>query len=87
MKCGMVLLKVVETNKNWKQVCRKLEIDPGFYAVRHRDEHEAFPWEIIDHGLDRQYLWDEYQQALLGQPGKKCPIGTEVRCRKCGVCK
>ncbi len=58
--------------------------DPTDHALRQKDPGEPLAWEIIDHGLDRQWLLEEYrryQQARLSPP---CP-GAD--CRRCGVCR
>jgi hypothetical protein len=47
-------------------------------------KEEAFPWEIIDHGIDRKYLWEEYQRALEARPSPQCQPDI---CRRCGICR
>ncbi len=86
-RVGEVLLTLSEQGGNWRQVYKKAGIDPDFYAVRGRDQDELLPWEIIDHGIDRSYLWHEYQQALHGKTSRPCEIGTNIQCRRCGVCR
>jgi radical SAM superfamily enzyme YgiQ (UPF0313 family) len=58
-------------------------VDLNAYLWRPRALDEAFPWEIIDHGIDRAFLLEEqrrYCQAILSPP---CPSNG---CRRCGVC-
>jgi hypothetical protein len=43
---------------------REVPLNPDFYVYRLRSRTEIFPWDIIDHGVDKDSLWDEYQQAL-----------------------
>jgi radical SAM superfamily enzyme YgiQ (UPF0313 family) len=57
--------------------------NPDFWVLRQRVQDELFPWEIIDHGLNRSYLWDEYQRALQGKSSVAC---QPQDCRRCGVC-
>jgi len=53
------------------------------YAIRPRDEHEIFPWDIVDHGITKKYLWQEYLRGL--KAGLTAPCDTST-CRRCGVC-
>jgi radical SAM superfamily enzyme YgiQ (UPF0313 family) len=85
-KVGRALLEISRQEKNWRQVLLEENIDPGFYALRERQKDEVFPWEIIDHGIKRNYLWQEYQMALKGETSKGCGIAAAESCRRCGVC-
>lgn len=49
--------------------------------LRAREEDEFFPWEIIDPGVSRRFLWQEYQQALAAQTSIDCRDG----CLGCGI--
>ncbi|MDL2270107.1 radical SAM protein [Desulfosarcina sp. OttesenSCG-928-A07] len=61
------------------------EMDPGFYVHRERFPDERFPWEFIDHGIDRRYLLKEYHRALEARVSPPCPADPS-HCRLCGVC-
>ncbi len=50
---------------------------------RPRGELETFPWDVIDHGLEKAYLWGEYQRGLKARTTPPCDVGT---CTRCGVC-
>lgn len=69
---------------NWPQVMRKRGLQPEYYATRSRSRDELFPWEVIDHGIKRDYLWAEYQRALAGRATGPCETS---KCRRCGVCR
>jgi len=82
-KVGMALYQMLQGQQNWRQTMKSCGIDPEDYAMRLRGEEELFPWEIIDHGIDRRYLWTEYQKAL----GEKSTIACDTsQCKRCGVC-
>ncbi|MBU1205743.1 MAG: hypothetical protein KKH04_02250 [Proteobacteria bacterium] len=37
----------------------------GFQIVyRERAWEENFPWDFVDHGINKELLWAEYQRAL-----------------------
>lgn len=86
-RVGELLLTLQSQGKNWRQVYKQAGLDPDFYAVRPRSQDELLPWEIVDHGINRSYLWQEYQLALHGKTSRPCEIGTNIKCRRCGVCR
>ena len=48
-----------------------------------RPQNELFPWDFIDHGVDKAYLWEEYQNALAARETSPCQPDV---CTRCGVC-
>ncbi|MDW7644551.1 MAG: radical SAM protein [Desulfuromonadales bacterium] len=76
------VLPLLAEGMNLKAACRQTDLDPDFYVTRERGESEPFPWEIIDNGVRRDYLWSEYRRAVRGQLTPPCFPG----CRRCGVC-
>lgn len=82
-KVGLALYAMLQGGHNWRQALQSCGIDPEDYAMRQRGQEELFPWEIIDHGIDRQYLWAEYQKALEEKSTIACDT---AQCRRCGVC-
>jgi radical SAM superfamily enzyme YgiQ (UPF0313 family) len=82
-RVGMALRQMVIHNSTWQQAFKKENISPADYTARQRDKNELFPWEIIDHGINREYLWSEYQKAL--QDKTTIPCDTSL-CKRCGVC-
>ncbi len=67
----------------WKQAFRMADINPDDYTLRLRGANEPFPWEIIDHNIERKYLWTEYKKALQEKTTEPCDT---TRCKRCGVC-
>ena len=82
-RVGSIIAAVSRNGGNWKSAIKDTGIDPGFYTTRERSEDEIFPWEVIDIGLDKDYLWKEYQRGLEGKFTPPCHIGP---CTRCGVC-
>ncbi len=78
-----VLLELAGRSRNWQHVCRDQGIDPAWYAVRTRERDEIFPWDIIDPGVSRDYLWHEYRKGLNAETTVKCDT---AKCKRCGVC-
>ncbi len=78
-----LLATVAQENGNWSKSLKMVNVNPEFYVSRQREREELFPWDFIDHGVNKEYLWHEYQQALEGQITDACE--PEV-CERCGVC-
>ncbi|NOX25441.1 MAG: radical SAM protein [Deltaproteobacteria bacterium] len=85
-RVGELLSILARGDKNWRQLCKGQGVKPEFYAARRRGRDEVFPWEIVDHGLDRRFLWAEYQLALRAKSSRGCEIAAGTGCRRCGVC-
>jgi radical SAM superfamily enzyme YgiQ (UPF0313 family) len=79
-RCGR-LLPLLAAGRGLKAACREAGLDPAFYLYRERGAAERFPWEVLDQGVRRNYLWSEYRAALAGTPGEVCHPG----CRRCGM--
>jgi radical SAM family uncharacterized protein len=66
----------------WQESFRAAGIDPEFYAGRRLSYDEALPWDMIDVGVDREFLVREHQRALAGVATPDC----RASCEGCGVC-
>jgi radical SAM superfamily enzyme YgiQ (UPF0313 family) len=79
------ILQTVHANGgNWASALKQSPFNADFFVVRERDVKERLPWDLIDHGIRKRFLWSEYQRALKGQPGPECRVGT---CTVCGICE
>ncbi|MBV9822232.1 MAG: radical SAM protein, partial [Actinobacteria bacterium] len=58
-------------------------ITVDFFTTRERDADEVLPWDHLDSGLDKQWLWDDWQDALTGYEQDDC---RWTPCFDCGVC-
>ncbi|MGB4387809.1 MAG: hypothetical protein WBI89_01225, partial [Caldicoprobacterales bacterium] len=65
----------------WEAAFEKCGLDPAFYAYREREENELFPWDHIDVGVSKSFLWKEYQKALKGETTGDC----RETCSNCGI--
>jgi radical SAM superfamily enzyme YgiQ (UPF0313 family) len=84
-RVAVFLEKVVIERLNWTQAMREVPLNTDFWVSRTREQREPFPWEIVDFGIKRAYLWEEYQKALRGTESLGCL--AERHCRNCGVCE
>ena len=83
-KVARFLLLARKNMGNWAKTLKESHVNSDFYVLRQRDPCELFPWDFIDHGLDKSFLLKEYEKALAGTPSKPCPIKDS--CGICGVC-
>jgi radical SAM family uncharacterized protein len=60
-----------------------LGVDLAWYTTRERDGEELLPWDHLDSGLDKQWLWDDWQDALAEFEQDDC---RWTPCFDCGVC-
>jgi radical SAM family uncharacterized protein len=67
----------------WMEAARKQDIDVGWYTTREREENEVLPWDHLDSGLDKEWLWADWQEALGEQELDDC---RWIPCFDCGVC-
>lgn len=81
-----LLLAAHSNHFNWPQTFKSSVLNPAFYVHRLRNRDELLPWDFIDHGLNKTFLWNEYQRALKGKESKPCPVDPK-KCSLCGVCK
>ncbi|AXH94943.1 TIGR03960 family B12-binding radical SAM protein [Ornithinimicrobium avium] len=58
-------------------------VDVAWYTTRERGEHEVLPWDHIDAGLDKEWLWEDWLDALEGREVEDC---RWTPCFDCGVC-
>jgi len=65
----------------WMQAFESEGLDPGAYANRSRHERESFPWDHIDTGVSRDFLWREREKAFSATTTPDCRTG---RCQACG---
>lgn len=60
-----------------------LGVSLAWFTTRDRTEEETLPWDHLDSGLDKQWLWDDWQDALSEQELDDC---RWTPCFDCGVC-
>ena len=58
-------------------------IDVDWYTTRERAREEVLPWDHLDAGLDRDWLWSDWQDSLDEVPVEDC---RWTPCFDCGVC-
>ena len=70
MRCAAEALDAHRRRRDW-------------YTVRERDYAEVLPWDHLDSGLDKDWLWEDWQDALDEVEVEDC---RWTPCFDCGVC-
>jgi radical SAM family uncharacterized protein len=67
----------------WTTAMAEHGLDLDWYVHRHRTEHEVLPWDHLSAGLHRDFLWQDWRDALeeLGLPDCRW-----TPCYDCGAC-
>ena len=63
-------------------------VDLDWYTTRERDYDEVLPWDHLDSGLDKDWLWADWEDALAVADGADIEV-EDCRwtpCYDCGVC-
>ena len=67
----------------WTEAMAAHGLDMDWYVHRHRTEDEVLPWDHLSAGLHRDFLWQDWRDALeeLGLPDCRW-----TPCYDCGAC-
>ena len=63
-------------------------VDLDWYTTRERPYDEVLPWDHLDSGLDKDWLWSDWEDALAAADGADIEV-EDCRwtpCYDCGVC-
>ena len=67
----------------WEDAMAAHGLSSDWYVHRHRTQDEVLPWDHLSAGLHKDFLWDDWQDALreLGLPDCRW-----TPCYDCGAC-
>lgn len=68
-------------NDLWMQAFENTGVDIDFYNLRQRGADELFPWDFIDIGVSRKFLYREWEKAMSGEVTPNC----RMQCSGCGA--
>lgn len=68
-------------NDLWMKAFETTGVDIGFYNLRQREPDEIFPWDFIDIGVSRNFLYREWEKAMKGEITPNC----REQCSGCGA--
>jgi radical SAM family uncharacterized protein len=61
-------------------------VDLAWYTTRERDYSEVLPWDHLDAGLDRDWLWQDWQDSIAPEGAAEIEDCRWTPCYECGVC-
>ena len=70
-------------NDIWMEAFAACGVDPSFYAQRAYGKDELLPWQTIDVGVRREFLWQEREMAYQSRITPDC----RAHCSGCGANK
>ena len=65
----------------WMEAFEACGLDPAFYANRHREFNEVFPWDHLDYGVKKEFFIEECKRAYAAQTTPNC----REQCSHCGA--
>lgn len=68
--------------EKYYKIAKNLNIDIEQLASKEFDEDEILPWDVVNYGVDKNWLKNEYNKAKSAISTIPC----EVKCNNCGVC-
>jgi radical SAM family uncharacterized protein len=66
----------------WMRAMDEAGLDVEWYCHRDREPDENLPWDHIHAGVDRAFLWSEWEKSLSAGTTDDCRYG---RCTRCGT--
>ncbi|MGI9016165.1 MAG: TIGR03960 family B12-binding radical SAM protein [Euzebya sp.] len=73
----------------WTVAAAEVGVDVNWICQRERGENEVFPWDNLDSGLDKGWLWSDYRDAVDSLGLTDAADLDDCRwtpCYDCGVC-
>ena len=73
--------------ERWSDACEAVfagtALSLDWYTTRERSQPEVLPWDHLDSGLDKDWLWADWQDSLKAEEVDDC---RWTPCYDCGVC-
>ncbi|MCH5267467.1 MAG: TIGR03960 family B12-binding radical SAM protein [Lachnospiraceae bacterium] len=69
--------------EHWEKAMSDHGLTMEFYNGRQRAEDELFPWDFIDIGVTKEFMYREYERSLRGEVTPNC----RENCSGCGAAK
>jgi radical SAM family uncharacterized protein len=76
--------------ERWVDACKRAladtPVDLDWYTTREREYSEVPPWDHLDSGLDRDWLWEDWQDSIDPDSAVEVEDCRWTPCYDCGVC-
>lgn len=70
-------------SKAFHRAMKEEGLEEAFYLHREYGRRDALPWDVLDMGIKKEYLYEEWKRAGRLEATIPCFDG----CRRCGVCE
>ncbi len=74
----------------WVAACEsalaEVPVDLDWFTIREREYSEVLPWDHLDSGLDRDWLWEDWQDSINPDEAVEVDDCRWTPCFDCGVC-
>jgi len=67
--------------RKWGKAMEAVGLDIKDFAQRNYEQSDSLPWDGIDMGVTKEFLWREYRKALTGELSSDC----RKVCHNCGL--
>ena len=68
--------------KAFRQAMKAEGLEEAYYIFRAYGAQDVLPWDVLDMGVKKEYLYEEWKRAERLETTIPCFDG----CRRCGVC-
>lgn len=75
----------VARGAHWRTALKDRSCNVSDYLDRERKENERFPWDRLEIGVDKEFLFKEWQQYQVCAATPVCPPAGCSRCHRCGM--
>jgi len=65
----------------WMRAFAKAGLDPDTYVYRERSPDERLPWDVVNVGVNKRFLWQEYERSQRRETLSDC----RETCHACGI--
>lgn len=70
-------------NERWLETIAECGLSVDFYTHRERTRDEVLPWDFIDCGVTKEFLWREWEKANREETSENC----KLKCQGCGAAR
>jgi len=81
-RIGRAAVYSIKSGYNLRKALKELSLPFEELYTREREREELLPWDFIDSGIKKDYLWEEYMKTYQLKPGSSCFPGCSI----CGLC-
>ncbi len=71
---------------NAAEILEPQGVSLDWYTTRERDYDEVLPWDHMDSGLDKEWLWEDWEDAINPDGAIEVEDCRWTPCFDCGVC-